>query len=97
MAGLSIALAVGALLILGGIAQLVFVFHSGSLGQGLLTFALGALSVVIGGIMFAQPGVGLATLTLMLAAYFVVEGIFEMIWAFGNEQPPAWRLRGPPA
>ena len=90
VAGLSVAIVVGALLLVGGIAQLVFAFQAGSFGEGLLTFILGALTVVAGAIVIAQPGVGLATLTLFLAAYFIIEGIFEAIWAFQIKPVSGW-------
>ena len=85
-----LAIVVGALLLVGGIAQLVFAFQAGSFGEGLLTFILGALTVVAGAIVIAQPGVGLATLTLFLAAYFIIEGIFEAIWAFQIKPVSGW-------
>lgn len=89
-AGLSVAIIVGALLLVGGLAQLVFAFKAGSIGEGLLAFLLGALTVVAGAIVVAQPGVGLATLTLFLAAYFIIEGIFEIIWSFQIRPVNGW-------
>ena len=89
-AGLSVAIVVGALLVVGGIAQLVFAFQAGSFGKGLLAFLLGALTVAAGAIVIARPGVGLATLTLFLAAYFIIEGIFEAIWAFQIKPVSGW-------
>ena len=82
MAGLSIAISIGILLILGGIGQLFFAFKAGSAGKGVLTFVLAVLTVLIGIVMISQPDTALATLTIFLAAYFIVEGIFEIIWAF---------------
>jgi hypothetical protein len=81
-AGLSIAIVVGVLLIFGGIGQLFFAFRAGSLSAGLMVFLLGALKTVIGMIMVAQPGVALASLTIVLAAYFLFEGVMEVAWAF---------------
>ena len=90
VAGLSVAIIVGALLLVGGIAQLVFAFQAGSFGKGLLAFLLGALTVAAGAIVIARPGVGLATLTLFLVAYFIIEGIFEAIWAFQIKPVSGW-------
>lgn len=90
VAGLSIALTVGVLLLLGGISQLFFAFKAGSFGKGIWTFILGLLTVIIGVVMISQPGAALATLTLFLAAYFVVEGIFEIIWAFQIKPIKSW-------
>ncbi len=90
IAGLSIALAVGVLLIISGVSRLFFAFKMGSFGQGLLVFAMGVLSVVAGGYMVSQPGVALASLTLFLAAYFFVHGAFEIVWAFRLRPIKGW-------
>ena len=90
VAGLSIAITIGILLIIGGIGQLFFAFKVGSTGKGILTFILGALTVIIGIAMISQPGAALATLTIFLAAYFIIEGIFEIIWAFQIKPLKGW-------
>ena len=40
--------------------------------------------------MVARPGMALATLTLVLAAYFFVDGIFEIVWAFRLRPIKGW-------
>ena len=90
VAGLSVAIAVGVLLIASGISRLFLAFRMGSFGHGLLVFLIGLLSIVIGGYMLARPGMALATLTLVLAAYFFVDGIFEIIWAFRLRPIKGW-------
>jgi uncharacterized membrane protein HdeD (DUF308 family) len=90
VAGLSIAITIGILLIMGGLAQLFFAFTATSFGKGIWVFVLGALTVFIGVAMVSQPDAALATLTLFLAAYFIVEGIFEMIWAFQVKPVKGW-------
>jgi len=90
VAGLSIAITIGILLIMGGLAQLFFAFTASSFGKGIWVFILGALTVFIGIAMVGQPDAALATLTLFLAAYFIVEGIFEIIWAFQIKPVKGW-------
>jgi len=65
-------------------------FKMGSFGHGLLVFLLGLLSIVIGGYMLSRPGMALATLTLVLAVYFVVDGVFQSIWAFRLRPIKGW-------
>ena len=89
-AGLSITMMIGVLLILGGVAQLLIVFRAGSFGEGLLLALLAILSLVAGIYMVSQPVSALATLTLFLAAYFVVTGIVEAIAAFGARPMQGW-------
>lgn len=90
VAGLSVAIAVGVLIVASGVSRLFFAFRMGSFGHGLLVFLIGLLSIVIGGYMVARPGMALATLTLVLAAYFFVDGIFEIIWAFRLRPIKGW-------
>ena len=71
-------IAVGVLLIVSGVSRLFLAFKMGSFGKGLLMFLLGVVTVIAGGYLLARPGMGLATLTLFLAAYFLVDGVFEI-------------------
>jgi len=89
-AGVSVAILVGMLLAFSGISQLILAFRAGSFGEGLLIFLLGLLGAVAGFYMLAMPGVALASLTLVLAAYFFVAGIFEVIGAFGAKPMQGW-------
>ena len=90
VAGLSVTIAVGVLLLVSGVSRLFLAFKMGSFGRGLLMFALGALTLVAGGYLVARPGMGLATLTLVLAAYLFVEGVFEIIYAFRLRPIKGW-------
>jgi len=90
VAGLSVTIAVGVLLIVSGVSRLFLAFKMGSFGRGLLMFALGALTLVAGGYLVARPGMGLATLTLVLAAYLFVDGVFEIIYAFRLRPIKGW-------
>ncbi len=89
-AGLSIAIAVGVLLVVSGLSRMFLAFKMGSLGPGLLMFVIGAMAVLFGGYMLARPGMALATITLVLAAYFIVNGGFEIIWAFRLRPIKGW-------
>ena len=87
IAGVSIALVVGALFIIGGIAQLVFAFKTGT---GVLSIILGVLTVIAGGYMVSNPGVALAALTIFLAAYLIASGIIESVMAFQAKPASGW-------
>jgi uncharacterized membrane protein HdeD (DUF308 family) len=89
-AGLSVAIAVGVLLLVSGLSRIFLAFKMGSFGHGLLMFVIGAMSVIAGGYMVARPAMALATITLVLAAYFIVDGIFEIIWAFRLRPIKGW-------
>lgn len=87
VAGASLAVMVGVLLIIAGVSETVFAFKAGS---GILTIILGVLTVIAGGYMVANPGAALAALTIFLAAYFLVSGVFEAIMAFQARPSQGW-------
>ena len=89
-AGISIVVTVGVLFLFSGIAQLFVVLQAGSFGKGLLLALLALLSLAAGVSMVFQPLAGLATLTLLLAGYFIATGVVEMIAAFGAKPAPGW-------
>ena len=89
-AGLSVAVAVAVLLVVSGFSRLFLAFKMGSFGHGLLMFVIGVLSILAGGYMLARPGMALATITIVLAAYFMVAGAFEIVWAFRLRPIKGW-------
>lgn len=89
-AGVAIAALVGVLVLASGVVRLAFAFRAGSLGRGILAGLLGALGVACGVLMLAHPILGLAFLTLLLAAYFVVNGVFEIAYALRLRPVKGW-------
>jgi len=87
IAGLSIAMVVGILFIIGGGGQLVFAFKT---GKRVLDIILGVLTVIVGIYMVMNPAAALASLTIFLAAYLIVSGIFEAIMAFQIRPASGW-------
>lgn len=92
LAGISIVLAMGVMLLAGGISQVFFAFKAGSFGKGLLIMVMGLITVGVGGYMVTSPGIALASLTLFLAAWFLVVGVSEMIWSFQLRPISGWGL-----
>jgi uncharacterized membrane protein HdeD (DUF308 family) len=89
-AGRAIMMVVGALLAFAGISQLVVAFRAGSFGDGMMVFLIGALTLVAGIYMMAQPDSALVTVAVFLAMYFAVSGIFEVIYALRVKPVPGW-------
>jgi uncharacterized membrane protein HdeD (DUF308 family) len=90
VAGLAVGMLVGGLLLVGGIFRIVFAFRAESWGKGVLGVLLGALTILCGLVMLGRPVLGLVSLTLVLAAYFLVDGIFEIIVAFQIRPQKGW-------
>lgn len=84
-AGASFTLLLALLLIGAGIVKLVWAFGAKSGGAGILTFVFGILTMLVGLYMLARPGIAMATLTLVLAVYFFLSGISEIMYAFKLE------------
>jgi uncharacterized membrane protein HdeD (DUF308 family) len=76
--------------VVGGVARLAGAFSAGSFGRGTLAFIGGALTLLAGGIMVARPGIGLATLTLMLGSYLLVDGVFGAVLALQVRPEKGW-------
>ena len=87
IAGLSIAMVVGILFIIGGIGQLAFAFQT---GRRILNIILGVLTVVVGVYMVMNPAAALTSLTVFLVAYLIVSGIFEALMAFQIKPANGW-------
>jgi uncharacterized membrane protein HdeD (DUF308 family) len=90
LSGLGVTLFVGIALIIGGIARTIGVFHSGSFGQGALALIGGVLTSVAGVVLATRPGIGLATLTLALGAYLLLDGVSGAILAFRMRPASGW-------
>ncbi len=90
LSGLGIAIAIGFMFLLGGIARLAGAFCAGSFGRGTLVFIGGALTLVAGVILIGRPGLGLATLTFMLGAFLMIDGVFSFVLAFQMRPDRGW-------
>jgi hypothetical protein len=74
VAGVSVSIVVGTMLVITGLVHLAGAFKAGSFGSGAFGLISGLLTVVCGLLLFFRPVFGLTALTLLLAVYFFVEG-----------------------
>ena len=88
--GLTITFLIGILLIAGGVVRIALSFRAKSWGSGLLAGLLGLLTLVCGAYILARPAAGLSALTLLLAAYFLAEGFFQIFLAFNWKPIRGW-------
>lgn len=82
VAGIAVTAAVGWLLLLAAGAHLLYSWHSRSAGAVIWQLIIGILYVWVAFYLIFHPARGLATLTLLLAFYFAIEGIMEIIMYF---------------
>ena len=86
LAGLTITIVFGWLFLISGIAGLVTTFmmrHAPGFWWSLFSAALG---VLVGGWLIAQPGLGLVSLTYLLIAFFIVEGVVTIMYALEHRR-----------
>ncbi len=90
LTGFAINLVVAILMIAAGITITIYAFKAGSFGQGLMQFLFGGITVVAGVAMLAWPGISLVTMTMVLAIYFVADGIMGVIAGFQAKPVKGW-------
>jgi len=90
LSGLGVVVLIGVALAIGGVARTIAAFSAGSFGQGALAFVGGILTFGAGVIIAARPGIGLATLTLMLGAYLLMDGVSGVVLAFRVRPASGW-------
>jgi len=88
VAGQSIMWLVGVLVMAGGLTRMVWAFQAGSLGKGILVFLIGVLTLLAGIAVIAHPLMTSAILSVLLAVYFLADGLAEI---FAGSALPAGR------
>lgn len=86
VAGLAITILVGWLLLIGGIVGLVATLgarHAPGFGWSLLSAIVALLA---GGVLLWNPLQGLLTLTYVLVAYFIVDGVLMIAYAIAHRR-----------
>lgn len=81
-AGIAVNIFVAWLLVFSGCVHLVFAWHRSSAGGVIWEVLVGILYGVIGLYLLVHPVLGLASLTLALAIYLLIEAILEFVMGF---------------
>ena len=80
----------GWLFLIGGFVQIVHSFATQKWSAFFLNLLIGLLYIVAGGWLAFYPLTGILTLTIMLAALFMVQGVMEMIMGFQLRPQTGW-------
>lgn len=88
--GFSILFLVGLLVTLTGAARLVWAFTLGNFSKGIMMFSIGLLTLICGVAMLANPAFASGLMTILLTAYFIIDGIIEMTTGLMMRPLPAW-------
>src|SRR5216684_5143904 len=70
------------LIILAGVVHLVVAFHAHGAGSMIWKLLVGLAYVAFGGYLILHPLLGVASLTLVLASLFLIEGVLDIILFF---------------
>lgn len=90
VAALAITRVIGILLIIGGIGQCALGFRVGAFGRGGSIFLFGLVALFAGLFLVFQPFEGLASITLILAGYFLAAGVFAIVAAIQMRAVTGW-------
>ncbi len=82
IAGVTVTVMVGWLLIVSGVLHLGFAWRAGHASAVIWEIVLGIVYGGIGLYLVAHPVAGLESLTLAIAIYLVMEGVLEFVLAF---------------
>lgn len=89
---LTLELLLGWLLIIGGVFQLFRSWQERD-QDGYYWGIVGAIvNIILGGLLVAYPIVGVLSLTMILITYFIISGIFQIIWSFRIKRFHNWWL-----
>jgi uncharacterized membrane protein HdeD (DUF308 family) len=82
LATLTTTMVFGVMLIVGGVFECVGAFWARQWSGFFLVLLSGVLSVIVGLLLLRRPVEAMVVITLLLACYLMVEGVFHMIAAF---------------
>jgi uncharacterized membrane protein HdeD (DUF308 family) len=80
-AGIALAIVLGAVLVFGALVHVAAAFSAGSLLGIVWQLLLGVVYGTVGVLVLVNPLLGLTTLTLLVIAFFAVEGVVQLGWA----------------
>jgi len=90
LAGLSVALLLGIIVLAADIVRIFWAFQAGTFGKGLVGFVIGGLTLLCGILLIANPLFASGMLTILLAIYFIFDGVFEIMAAVQRKPMEGW-------
>lgn len=87
---LSIEMIVAALFVAGGLVSLYRTFKAQGTSNILLSLLIALLYLIVGGLMFAYPWFAVLSLTVLLAIFFIAQGVTQIFWAFNIRPLEQW-------
>ena len=92
VAGKAVVMIIGAVLLLVGIVQIVSGLRTEGWSRKLPPLILGVIAAVCGLGLLGEPWVGMKFIALLLAIFFVMEGIWKIVASFSYRPASGWLL-----
>jgi uncharacterized membrane protein HdeD (DUF308 family) len=91
-ASVAVDIYIGWLFLLSGLIGAVAMFSAGNVSSFLWTFVTALLSIAVGVMLLWKPAEGTISLTMVLTAFLVFEGVFQTAASFGYRDaiPGSW-------
>ena len=86
LASLAVTIVLGWMFLISGIAGLVATFWARALPGFWWSLISAALAVLAGGVLLSRPMQGVLTLTIVIGAYFVAEGVATIMYALEHRR-----------
>jgi uncharacterized membrane protein HdeD (DUF308 family) len=87
--GSSVALIIGIVVLIAGVSRLWWGFKSTG-GERIFLLVVGILTTLCGVVMLANPVFTAGLLTVLLAIYFIADGIFEILGSLSMRPEQGW-------
>jgi uncharacterized membrane protein HdeD (DUF308 family) len=91
VAGSALVIVIGFILLIAGAVPVVRELKSEASRERTMTLTLGVITALAGIMVILHPLFGLAFLTLLLVAYFVVEGVSKIVVSFRYKPATGWK------
>jgi uncharacterized membrane protein HdeD (DUF308 family) len=86
LASLAVTIFLGWMFLISGVAGLVISFWARAMPGFWWSLISAALAVLAGGVLLARPVQGVLTLTIVIGAYFVAEGVATIMYALEHRR-----------
>ena len=92
VAGTFAAMMIAASVLMAGVLITIGALQTKSGGAGIFGVLIGVVTTLAGAYMLAHPLLGLASITLVLAIYFGMDGVFHVIGGLQARPAPGWGM-----
>lgn len=92
LTGFSVLLFLGIIVIVAGIVQIFWATKADASSKKYLSMIIGILTLICGILLTANPLFASGVLTVLLALYFIIDGLFEIVASLQRKPVEGWGL-----